>query len=103
MDAAKEFGGAIPALPLTDTIRKMEGKSSYTIPRHQLVSVQTPQCFKVENIQTAYRAKYDMAFTDDASVACIGEFSGRIGEWKPNQSENYLQRRPGNCRGAFIL
>ena len=74
MDAAKEFGGAIPALPLTDTIRKMEGKSSYTIPRHQLVSVQTPQCFKVENIQTAYRAKYDMAFTDDASVLASANF-----------------------------
>ncbi len=74
MEAAETFGGAIPALPVLDTIRKMEGKTSYTIPRHQLVAVQTPQCFKVENIREAYRAEYDMAFTDDASVATSANF-----------------------------
>ncbi len=74
MDAAANFGGAIPVLPVIDTIRKMEGKTSSTIPRHQLVSVQTPQCFKTEIIKEAYNLEYDMAFTDDASVAAASNF-----------------------------
>lgn len=74
MEAAEAFGGAIPALPVVDTIRKIEVDSSYTIPRHQLVAVQTPQCFKVDNIREAYRADYNNTFTDDASVVAAANF-----------------------------
>lgn len=69
MDSAKKLGAAIPVLPLIDSIRKIEGNTSITIPRHELVAVQTPQCFRADLIKNAYRVDYNIAFTDDASVA----------------------------------
>lgn len=74
MDTAATSGAAIPVLPVTDTIRKTEGKSSMTIPRHKLVAVQTPQCFQTEIIKTAYQTDYDIAFTDDASVVAAANY-----------------------------
>jgi len=69
MDSAKKSGAAIPVLPLIDSIRKIEGNTSISIPRHELVAVQTPQCFRADIIKKAYRVDYNIAFTDDASVA----------------------------------
>ena len=74
MEAAEKSGAAIPVIPVTDTIRKTEGKSSMTIPRHKLVAVQTPQCFQKEIIKTAYHTDYDIAFTDDASVVAAANY-----------------------------
>lgn len=68
MDAAAQYGAAIPVLPVTDTIRKIEENASCTMPRHKLVAVQTPQCFKTEVIKKAYQTDYSIHFTDDASV-----------------------------------
>ncbi len=73
-EAATDKGAAIPVLPVTDTIRKVDGDTSTTIPRHQLVSVQTPQCFQTDIIKKAYQANYEIAFTDDASVAAAANF-----------------------------
>ena len=74
MNAAAKSGAAIPVLPVTDTIRKIEGKFSRTIPRHKLVAVQTPQCFRTEIIKTAYQTDYDILFTDDASVVAAANY-----------------------------
>lgn len=67
--AAEKFGAAVPVIPVTDTIRQKEENRSKTLPRHTLVAVQTPQCFKRSVIEAAYAAAYDPLFTDDASVA----------------------------------
>lgn len=69
IEAAEKTGAAIPVLPVIDSIRKIDGNSSIPIPRHELVAVQTPQCFKTDLIKRAYQASYNIAFTDDASVA----------------------------------
>lgn len=68
MDAAQEYGAAIPVLPVTDTIREIDGTTSNTLPRHRLVAVQTPQCFKTRIVKTAYQTPFSSGFTDDASV-----------------------------------
>lgn len=68
MDAAVKYGAAIPVLPVTDTIRKTDENLSTTLPRHKLVAVQTPQCFKTEIIKAAYKTQYSASYTDDASV-----------------------------------
>lgn len=72
-EAARRFGAAIPVVPVVDTIRRMTGKAGITLPRHELVAVQTPQCFQREPIVEAYRTDFQPYFTDDASVA---EFAG---------------------------
>jgi len=56
--------GAIPAIPVTDTIKKRDGRRvSGTVDRSELVAVQTPQGFLTDALVDAYR----MSPTDDAT------------------------------------
>ena len=72
IDAAKEFGGAIAAVPAKDTI-KIVGADKFvrfTPPRRELVAVQTPQGFKREILLRAYDKAVEDNFlgTDDSSL-----------------------------------
>tara|TARA_B110000438_G_scaffold64570_1_gene65082 strand:+ start:2502 stop:3173 length:672 start_codon:yes stop_codon:yes gene_type:complete len=60
--------GVIPILPVVNTIRKIDDNVSQNLERKNLFSVQTPQCFKYEEIKNAYKQSYSDLFTDDASV-----------------------------------
>ena len=60
--------GVIPVLPLTDSIRKVEGEYSKNMDRNNVFTVQTPQCFLSSEIKEAYSQEYSNSFTDDASV-----------------------------------
>lgn len=62
-------GSAIPAIPITDSIRQWNGQSFQAIDRESLRTIQTPQTFKSELIIPAYRQEYQKHFTDDATVA----------------------------------
>jgi 2-C-methyl-D-erythritol 4-phosphate cytidylyltransferase len=69
LEAAKETGAAVAAVPVTDTI-KLAGDDRIvhqTPPRQNLWAVQTPQVFRIDIITEAYsRANGDV--TDDASL-----------------------------------
>ncbi len=54
---------AIPVVPVTDSLRRVEGGS---VDRSQFLAVQTPQGFSFETIQRAHAAGGDA--TDDASL-----------------------------------
>ena len=60
--------GVIPTLPLTESIRLVENNKSQNVLRKNYMSVQTPQCFKYEEINKAYSQDYCDSYTDDASV-----------------------------------
>lgn len=61
-------GGVIPVLPVTDTIKRVDGSAVLeTIDRSALVQVQTPQGFPREALDAAYRAA-TVAHTDDAAL-----------------------------------
>ncbi len=63
--------GAIPALPVTDTIKTVShGLVTGTLPRHTLMAVQTPQGFDLELLLQAHQhAKtQNLNVTDDASL-----------------------------------
>ena len=70
LEAAKESGAAVAAVPVTDTI-KLAGEDGFvmgTPPRRNLWAVQTPQVFRFDIIAEAHRAQSrleDLA-TDDA-------------------------------------
>ena len=58
----------VPMLRITDSLKFADG--SFPEPdRNNIVSVQTPQLFRSEDIKAAYLQAYDPAFTDDVSVA----------------------------------
>ena len=69
LEAVKETGAAVAAVPVTDTI-KLAGDDRIvhqTPPRQNLWAVQTPQVFRTDIITEAYsRANSDV--TDDASL-----------------------------------
>ncbi|MEZ4721345.1 MAG: 2-C-methyl-D-erythritol 4-phosphate cytidylyltransferase [Flavobacteriales bacterium] len=65
---AAKYGSALPVVPITQSLRKMDGESSYAVDRKGMLNVQTPQCFGAEQIKAAYNQPFTPAFTDDATV-----------------------------------
>lgn len=87
-DAAKQHKAAIPAIPLNDTIKRVEKKlvAKGAPPRSELVAVQTPQIFDTALLRGALAkaAQSDKEFTDDASAVealgmsvCVAEGDAR--------------------------
>lgn len=66
---ALEKGSAIPAVPVSDSMRIVEGEGTRPIDRGSLLAVQTPQTFRSNIILPAFQQAYSEAFTDEATVA----------------------------------
>lgn len=66
---AEQSGNAIPVLPVTESLRRIEGTQSMAVDRSIYFSVQTPQTFQSDLIIESFRQAYEPTFTDDASVA----------------------------------
>ena len=66
MTLAAAKGSAVPALPCSDSLRKVDGEGSKAIPREEIVRVQTPQCFSLRALVKAY--SYGEEATDDATL-----------------------------------
>ncbi len=67
--AAKDTGAAVAAVPVTDTIKEVQDGEIVrrTLPRENLRAVQTPQVFRRDIIENAYKnAAGDV--TDDAAL-----------------------------------
>lgn len=66
---AQECGCAIPVVEVNDSVRIVnEDGSSQALLRSRLRAVQTPQIFKRDILQSAYKQTFNVCFTDDASV-----------------------------------
>ena len=69
LDNIANADGVIPALPVTDTLKKAEnGIISETVPRDGLYRAQTPQLFEFTKLLTAHEIA-PKGMTDDAAVA----------------------------------
>src|SRR5581483_6945650 len=72
--AARASGAAIPALPVTDTVKTVDpqGRITATLDRGALRAVQTPQAFRFDALLDAHRRAAAAGrddFTDDAALA----------------------------------
>ena len=65
---AIDKGSAIPVVPVTESIRIIEGGVSRSINREQLRIIQTPQTFLTNIILPAFAQEYNPSFTDEANV-----------------------------------
>lgn len=64
----------IPVIGVVETVRRLDGEDSMTVPRDQYKLVQTPQVFDIALLQKAYNQEFTDMFTDDASVVeALGE------------------------------
>lgn len=65
---AEEYGSAIPAINIPESVRFMEDGISRPIDREKLRIIQTPQTFKTGILLPAYQIAYRPSFTDEATV-----------------------------------
>lgn len=61
--------GAVPILPIADTLARADGVLGEAIDRDRAVRVQTPQAFRLDELRDAYRRWNGEAPTDEATVA----------------------------------
>ena len=65
---AEASGSAVPVIRLNDSVRQITPVGNAALGRENLRLVQTPQCFKTEQIKKAFSVDYSDEFTDCASV-----------------------------------
>jgi 2-C-methyl-D-erythritol 4-phosphate cytidylyltransferase len=71
---AGKKGNAVPAIPISESMREVDGALNHSVDRDNYKIIQTPQVFHSSLIRKAYQQAYDGRFTDDASVLeSIGE------------------------------
>lgn len=90
IEAAMTFGGALPVMPVTDTLKSVSasGIVERTLPRDRLHGAQTPQTFRFDLVRDAHEraAKENgIAFTDDASIV---EWAGGTVAAVPGTADN---------------
>jgi 2-C-methyl-D-erythritol 4-phosphate cytidylyltransferase len=101
LEAAKESGAAIAAVPVTDTI-KLAGNDQFVIetpPRSNLWAVQTPQIFRYSILKEAY-AQAGGDVTDDASLV---EQTGTKVKIYPGSYDNIKITTPQDLAVAELL
>jgi 2-C-methyl-D-erythritol 4-phosphate cytidylyltransferase/2-C-methyl-D-erythritol 2,4-cyclodiphosphate synthase len=101
ISAAERTGAAVPALPLTDTVKRVDarGRIAETLDRATLRTVQTPQAFRFERLLDAHRRATEAGrgdFPDDAALAEwagleVTEFPGEAANVKLTTEEDILR------------
>jgi 2-C-methyl-D-erythritol 4-phosphate cytidylyltransferase/2-C-methyl-D-erythritol 2,4-cyclodiphosphate synthase len=99
--AAEKTGAAIPALPVTDTVKTIdaEGIVDRTLDRTTLRSIQTPQAFAFKPLLEAHRraaAQGREDFTDDAALVewagmKVAVFEGEPGNIKITNPDDFAR------------
>lgn len=89
MARAAKDGSAVPALPCTDSLRRITEDGNKAVDRKEYVSVQTPQCFDLGRLWEAYRRVSEAS--DDAAIyeATFGSVSLEEGDAE-NRKITYL-------------
>lgn len=94
VSAARDYGGAIIAAPVTDTIKRVHNQQiESTIDRSDLWAAQTPQGFPAAKLRQMMRnaAQSDSLVTDEASLA---ELSGEVVHIVPGDASNLKITHP---------
>jgi 2-C-methyl-D-erythritol 4-phosphate cytidylyltransferase/2-C-methyl-D-erythritol 2,4-cyclodiphosphate synthase len=104
--AARQYGAAIPALQVADTVKTVDpnGIITGTIDRGQLRVVQTPQAFDFAKLIDAHRRAHAAGredFTDDAALVewaglKVATFEGEAGNVKLTTEEDFQRAGSAN-------
>ena len=82
--ALEEAQGAVPVLPVADTLAEAGAELGRTVPRAGLARVQTPQAFHTQAIRAAHAAwDADLEATDDAQIARAAGLTVKTVEGSP--------------------
>jgi len=92
--------GAIPALPVTDTVKRVhDGVVAETLVRGELRAVQTPQAFRAAALRHAYAAPAD-AVRDATDCAALVEAAGFAVAAVPGEPGNVKITAPDDLARA---
>lgn len=88
LNAGRAWGAAIAAIPIVDTIKRIgrSGEIVATVDRTALYAAQTPQVFRRDWLETAYRSANDAPVATDE--ACLLEAAGIPVHVYPGSPEN---------------
>ena len=76
------WDGAVPALPLTDTVKRVDGEAVVeTIDRSRLVAVQTPQAFRLPTLRDAFAGLDSQPLGNPTDCAALVEARGGRVRW----------------------
>ena len=104
VDAAREYGAAITAIPVNDTIKRVDdsGLVSQTVDRENLWRVQTPQVFRYELLQEAFKKANSEKFygTDEGTLI---EHLGKPVKVVEGSEQNIKITRPEDLRLSEIF
>ena len=99
-ETAARHGGAVPCVPVTDSLRHLEGEGSVAVDRAEYVAVQTPQVFRAGLLADAYAKNPDAVYSDDASAF---EAAGRHPVMFAGAPQNMKVTNPGDLEIAALL
>jgi 2-C-methyl-D-erythritol 4-phosphate cytidylyltransferase len=101
LEAAKETGAAVAAVPVTDTIKFVKDDEivRQTLPRQNLRAVQTPQVFRIDIIKNTYQHVFGDV-TDDATLV---EKAGYKVKLYMGSYDNIKITRPEDLAVAEVL
>jgi 2-C-methyl-D-erythritol 4-phosphate cytidylyltransferase len=72
------YDGAVPCLPVADTVKRAaDGLVVETLPRDELVAVQTPQAFRAAVLRSAFASNNDVVLATDCA-SLVEAAGGRV-------------------------
>jgi 2-C-methyl-D-erythritol 4-phosphate cytidylyltransferase len=103
LSVAREFGGAIPALPIGDVVQQGPGGIELTSSSARLVRVQTPQAFRAKPLLRAYRAAAAQGFEGTDTASCIEKYTDEQVRTFPGSEANLKVTYPHDVAVAGHL
>lgn len=99
-ETAATKGNAVPAVTVTESMRRRITGTTMAVKREEYLLIQTPQTFRTEILKNAYETEYQEYFTDDASVV---EHSGEVIHLVEGNKENIKVTSPDDLLFAEWL
>ena len=100
--AAAESGGAVPGVPVPDTIVRPEAGAAVYLERSSLLAVQTPQVFRWDIFHAAHTwaAETGADFTDDGALLAVRNHPPMV---IPGEQDNWKVTTNGDWRRAEVM
>ena len=105
LDGAREFGNAVAALPLTDTLKAVDDTQivQRTVDREGLWAVQTPQAFRIATLFDAHIAARDQGWSGTDEASLVERFGAEPVHLVLGAPDNLKVTRPGDLKLAEAL
>ncbi|UJW36106.1 2-C-methyl-D-erythritol 4-phosphate cytidylyltransferase [Saccharothrix sp. AJ9571] len=98
LDAAREFGGAVPGLTADDVVVATEDGTGFDGVLEGAVRVQTPQGFRAGPLLAAYEQADREGFIGTDTASCMERFADLPVHWVPGEERNLKVTYPHDLR-----